>query len=425
MGRRDRKRIDRNAQGGGEPPVRSRKQQKQRPEDRFDGELNEALHIVDAWADVEDQDLITIYQQLPSILRLRAQAMGRSQRTSELPQLDRLAAALERGCAHATSLAVRAAAWEATHSSCLAASDEAQSLCDALVGRGAHVLACSQLTNAASSIPASAIGFLHTACEADAGRGEAAAAIGAQEVQALVGIVASSSSSASDASAASDAAPVRRNRARAAALELLLLLSDPTAADDDGEDDDSDDEGGGAGGAAAKKAAAGAAEGGRVEVASMLADSAEWRAGVAALMSARPSPEDGAPPSTDSEAAAGADAAGAARGKASAAREQAARWELACLAAALATSVSWADGRDGGRAGLAPLLQTAVSTLVHAVAEAARAATASATASAAVGATSVEPPDEAMRPCLEALSNLLVARSEAEDEFWAPRPALA
>ena len=118
MGRKDRKRINRHADDGdGEQSVRSRKQQRQRPEDRWDGELKEALTIVDAWSDVEDCDLITVYKQLPSILRLRARAFDRAGRSHELPALDRLALALYRGCSHEMSAGVRAAAWEAAHMS--------------------------------------------------------------------------------------------------------------------------------------------------------------------------------------------------------------------------------------------------------------------------------------------------------------------
>ena len=399
MGRKDRKRINRHADDGdGEQSVRSRKQQRQRPEDRWDGELKEALTIVDAWSEVEDCDLITVYKQLPSILRLRARAFDRAGRSHELPALDRLALALYRGCSHETSAGVRAAAWEAAHMSCMAVdTEEEQSLCDALVACGAHKLACSQICgDDANSISASAISFLQTACEAEGGRGDAAAAVDPTALEALVRICGADPDS-NDAAAASTSTPPRRHRVRAAAIELLLVLADPTAGDLE------DEEGG--------EAAVTVDGQGETDVACTLAGLPAWRRCVLALL------DDASRALAEEGAAAAADASGTGAG--TGARRVAEVYELGCLASALVINVS---SNANCSVDLTAEVESAVRILKGTISQAAKAAS-PARVDGAAGSTAevTPPPDSALRPCLEAVSNLLVGRGEqgegdAQDE---------
>jgi hypothetical protein len=380
MGRR------RRGKGAGEGPTSKAARKEPKLDERWQRELDEALNILDAWEDVEDSELTTVYMQLPSILQMHRQALGRAQQASALA---RLMAALENGCRHPRK-EVYVAAWETVHECCLVLPE----LAEAFVGNGTHRLAWEQLctatageqratttTSASSSQAPSAstpsavqvskamIGFLQVACEAS----EAAlGALGPTELEALVCVV-----------------RVGGRSTRIAALELLLVLSDPTALDEEAENEDQDE---------GEAVAVDAVVASPFSPSGWLANSRAWHESMStpmAIPSAAPSADD--PIST------------MAWGQ---------EWLESSLAASIVMNVVSAAGHGSqsehleGAGELSALADCAHRVLAATLRLSVRAATAAHAGTKAVEAV-CEPPDAVIRTALESLSNLLVDEGAA------------
>ena len=310
---------------------------------RWQKRLTESLDILDSWEDVTESELVTVCTQLPSIVQLR---MSMQAAPEPLP-CKRIAVAFERLCAH-DAVAVRTAAWEAAHESSLIE----PSICESLVGRGdlGRVALAQLVTTAPTDARLGAIlAFLQLACETSE---EAAASVGAAEVQALIHVCAG----------ATVTRPV------AAALEVLLVLTDPTAVD------------------VADDASRAASVGAR------LAASATWQDSMAAILTAPP-PAIGSDTSEAVRLAQTRTGATAHVGRA--------------LAAALVLNVVaiQPDIAESLACMMAQVAEKAVIMLASLLKQAAASPT-EAAASAAGGLAPL--PDAALRPALEAVSNLFV-----------------